>query len=149
MVVGGGHALADQYRVRSRAGVVLDFDRAEHAGLRHLDDVLGQVRGQFAVFVHVHPEVLQVAGVDADHLGAGLAGALDLLAGVGLHQHGHAKLVRQSEQMPEPLVVERRDDQQHQIGAVGAGLENLVVGDDEVLAQHRDVHGGAHLVEIV
>jgi hypothetical protein len=32
---------------------------------------------------------------------------------------------------------------------VGAGLEDLVVGDDEVLAQHWNVHGGADLVEIV
>ncbi len=32
---------------------------------------------------------------------------------------------------------------------MGAGLEDLVVGDDEVLAQHWNVHGGADLVEIV
>ena len=101
MIVGGGHALADQYRVRSRAGVVFDLDRAEYAGFRHLDDVIGQIGREFVVFVHVHLEVLQVARVDADHLGTGLAGAFDLFAGVRLHQHGHAELVRQVEQVLE------------------------------------------------
>ena len=149
MIVGGGHALADQYRVRSRAGVVFDLDRAEYAGFRHLDDVIGQIGREFVVFVHVHLEVLQVARVDADHLGTGLAGAFDLFAGVRLHQHGHAELVRQVEQVLELGVVQCGDDEQHQVGAVGAGLEDLVVGDDEVLAQHWNVHGGADLVEIV
>ena len=34
-------------------------------------------------------------------------------------------------------VVERGHDQQHQVGPGGAGLEQLVAGDDEVLAQQR------------
>ena len=57
--------------------------------------------------------------------------------------------MRQVEQMLELGVVQCGDDEQHQVGAVGAGLEDLVVGDDEVLAQHWNVHGGADLVEIV
>ena len=113
MIVGGGHALADQYRVRSRAGVVFDLDRAEYAGFRHLDDVIGQIGREFVVFVHVHLEVLQVARVDADHLGTGLAGAFDLFAGVRLHQHSHAELVRQIEQVLELGVVQCGDDEQH------------------------------------
>ena len=149
MIVGGGHALADQYRVRSRAGVVFDLDRAEYAGFRHLDDVIGQIGREFVVFVHVHLEVLQVARVDADHLGAGLTCAFDLLAGVRFDQHGHAQLVRQIQQMFELGVVQCGDDEQHQIGTVGAGFVDLVVGDDEVLAQHRNMHGGADLVEII
>ena len=149
MIVGGGHALADQYRVRSRAGVVFDLDRAEYAGFRHLDDVIGQIGREFVVFVHVHLEVLQVARVDADHLGAGLACAFDLLAGVRFDQHGHAQLVRQIQQVFELSVVQCGDDEQHQIGTVGAGFVDLVVGNDEVLAQHRNMHGGANLVEII
>ena len=149
MIVGGGHALADQYRVRSRAGVVFDLDRAEYAGFRHLDDVIGQIGREFVVFVHVHLEVLQVARVDADHLGAGTACAFDLLAGVRFDQHGHAQLVRQIQQVFELGVVQCGDDEQHQIGTVGAGFVDLVVGNDEVLAQHRNMHGGANLVEII
>ena len=57
--------------------------------------------------------------------------------------------MRQVEQVLELGVVQCGDDEQHQVGAVGAGLEDLVVGDDEVLAQHWNVHGGADLVEIV
>ena len=113
MIISGGHSLADQYRVRSRAGVVLDLDRAEHAGFRHLDDVIGQIGRELVVFVHVHLEVLQVARVDADHLGTGLAGAFDLFAGVRLHQHSHAELVRQIEQVLELGVVQCGDDEQH------------------------------------
>ena len=64
-------------------------------------------------------------------------------------QHGHVQLVRQVEQVFELGVVQCGDDEQHQIGTVGAGLEDLVVGDDEVLAQHRNMHGGANLVEII
>ena len=98
MVVCCGDALTDQHRVGTGTAVVLDLNRAEYAGFRYLDDVIGQIGREFVVFVHVHLEVLQVARVDADHLGTGLAGAFDLFAGVRLHQHGHAELVRQVEQ---------------------------------------------------
>ena len=47
------------------------------------------------------------------------------------------------------VLLQRRDDQQHEVGAVRAGLVHLVRADDEVLAQHRDVDGGAHRVEVV
>ena len=47
------------------------------------------------------------------------------------------------------LLVERRDDEQDEVGAVGPGLPHLVAGDDEVLAQHRDVDGGPDGVEVV
>ena len=37
----------------------------------------------------------------------------------------------------ERVLLERGDDQQHQVGAVRASLVHLVARDDEVLAQHR------------
>ncbi len=42
-----------------------------------------------------------------------------------------------------------RDDQQRQVGAGGAGLPELVGGDDEVLAQHGYVDRGAHRAEVL
>ena len=53
------------------------------------------------------------------------------------------------EQGRELAVGERRDDEQHEVGAVGAGLPHLVVGDHEVLAQHRHPDRGAHGIEVV
>ena len=47
------------------------------------------------------------------------------------------------------VLLERGDDEQHEVGARGARLEHLVRLGDEVLAQHRDVDGGPHLGEVV
>ena len=52
MIVGGGHALADQYRVRPRAGVVFDLDRAESAGFRPLAAVIRQIGREFNVKIN-------------------------------------------------------------------------------------------------
>jgi hypothetical protein len=49
----------------------------------------------------------------------------------------------------QPVVVEPRDDEQHEISAGRAGLDDLVLGGDEVLAQHRDVDPGAHGPQVV
>jgi hypothetical protein len=40
-------------------------------------------------------------------------------------------------QRREPRVVERSDDEQDAIGAKRARLDDLVLVDDEILAQHR------------
>ncbi len=52
------------------------------------------------------------------------------------------------DQGDQRLLLERGDDEQHQVGAARAGLPQLVARDDEVLAQHRDVDRGAHRVQI-
>ena len=44
--------------------------------------------------------------------------------------------------------VECCDDEQNDVGTVGTGLVELVFVHHEVLAQDRDVHGGAHRVEV-
>ena len=49
----------------------------------------------------------------------------------------------------ERVLLERRDDEQHQVGAVRAGLVHLVGAEHEVLAQHRNLHCGAHCVQVV
>ena len=45
-------------------------------------------------------------------------------------------------QLGEQRALEGGDDQQHQVGAGGARLEELVAGHDEVLAQQRGRDGG-------
>ena len=45
-------------------------------------------------------------------------------------------------------VGQRGHDQQDQVRAVGAGFPDLVLIEREVLAEQRDVHGGADGVEV-
>ena len=75
--------------------------------------------------------------------------ALGLGLVVHLDQHGQAELAGLVVQPAQGVVVERGDDEQRQVGAGGAGLDQLVAGDDEVLAQHRDVDGGADGAQVV
>ena len=93
-------------------------------------------------------ERCEVAGVHAHEPRAGVERAAQLVGRVRLHQRGHAELRDQLVQFDQTLLVERRDDQQYQVGARGAGLEHLVRIGDELLAQHRDRHGVADGLEV-
>ena len=90
--------------------------------------VLGRPGAIRAKIVPVHLERVQVAGVDADHLGAGLERAVGLLLGVHLDQRGHAERLDAVEQRDQRVLLQRGDDQQHQVGAVRPGLVHLVAG---------------------
>ncbi len=98
--------------------------------------------------VAVHLEGLEVAGVDADDPRPGVHRALDLLLVVHLHQRGEADRLGALDQRHQGRLLEGRDDQQREVGAVRAGLPQLVGGDDEVLAEQRGVHGGADGVQV-
>ncbi|SKZ25092.1 Uncharacterised protein [Mycobacteroides abscessus subsp. abscessus] len=65
-----------------------------------------------------------------------------------LDERGHAETLGAVEQRGEHVLLECRDDQQDDVGAVGASLVDLVRADDEVLAQHGDVDTGAHGVQV-
>ncbi len=66
-----------------------------------------------------------------------------------LDEHGEAEPAGLGVQPLEGGLVEPGDDEQDQVGAGGAGLPQLVAGDDEVLAQHRDGDLLAHGAEVV
>ena len=51
-------------------------------------------------------------------------------------------------QAREDVLLERRDDEEHEIGAGGASLEHLVLGRDEVLAEDRQRDGGLDGLEV-
>ena len=87
--------------------------------------------------VGVDLERLEVAGVDADQLGAERDRALGLGLVVDLDQHGQPQLAGGVVEAAQLVVGQRGDDQQRQVGAGRPRLEQLVVGDDEVLAQQR------------
>ena len=75
--------------------------------------------------------------------------AVELGAVVHFHQHVHAQLGRERGQLARLAVVERRHDQQDAIGAQRPALDHLVGVEDEVLAQYRQLAGGARRPQIV
>lgn len=45
-------------------------------------------------------------------------------------------------------LLQRRNDKQNHVRSVRTRLPNLVGGNDEILAQHGDIHAGTHGVQI-
>jgi hypothetical protein len=68
---------------------------------------------------------------------------------VRFYEHPHAPRCRYLVEPGSALVVEARHNQQHQVGPVGSSLDNLVLGGNKVFAQNRDVHGIAHLLQVL
>ena len=62
---------------------------------------------------------------------------LDLRFVVALEEHFHAERAGQFEEVPQLIRAEQIGHQQNRVGAEGAGLVDLVVVENEVLAQHR------------
>lgn len=137
-------------RTASAAGVGVrdQVVRAADTGLGDLDDVVGDLGGDALEGGAVDLEVLQVARVDADDLGSGVHGALRLLLVVRLDERGEPDRLGSLDQGDQGLLVEGGDDQQGEVGAVRPGLPQLVRGDDEVLAQDRDVDLGADRLQV-
>lgn len=147
-VAAGDQGLADEHGVRARVGVGDQVVRAADAGLGDLDDVVGDLGGDALEGGAVDLEVLEVAGVDADDPGPGLDGALGLLLVVGLDQRRQADGLGALDEGDQRLLFEGGDDQQREVGAVRARLPQLVRGDDEVLAEDRDVDLGADGLQV-
>ena len=96
-------------------------------------------------------EVLEVAVVDADHVGVDLERRLELV------RRREISTIASRSSAPA-TVVERRelrrarsdaDHEQHRVGAGRLRLVELVGVDREVLAQDRQVGGGARLAQVV
>ena len=147
-VAAGHQALAAEHGVGAPAGVGEQVARAADAGLGHPQHVAGQAGGDAAEHRPVDLEGVQVAGVDPDDTGSGLQRAVGLLLGVHLDQRRHAQRLDPVEQRAQDVLLQRRDDEQHEVRAVRPRLVHLVGADDEVLAQDRDVDPGAHGGEV-
>ena len=65
-----------------------------------------------------------------------------------LDQRGHAERVDALNERFERHLLEGGDDEENHVGAMRARLPHLVRGDDEVLAQHGNVHLAAHRVQV-
>ena len=93
-VFGGHQALADQHRVGARGAYAIRScgPRTPDSAILTMRD--GQPRGDALEDRPVHLQGLQVAGVDADHLGAGVHRAVGLLLGVHLDQRPSSPATR-------------------------------------------------------
>ena len=138
----GHEGLPHEHDVGARRAVVRDIGGDEDGGFGDLHGVGGDPLDEAAEQVAVEVEGRQVAGVHADEPRAEVRGAIDLVGGVGLDQRGHPPLERERVQARQQVLLECRDDEQDEVGARSAGFEHLVLGRDEVLAQHRQAHGG-------
>ncbi len=119
------------------------------AGLGDADDPLRQERENGLGPSEVHPERVKVSAVDADDGEAVEVEAVELGRVVDLDEHAEAELRGGVVEVVQLGRVERGGDEQHRVGAVGAGLGELVGAHDEVLAQQRQVDGLADGGEVV
>ena len=120
-VLAGDQGLADQDGVGAGVGVGDEVVRAADAGLGDLDDVVRDLGGDALEGAAVDLEGLQVARVDADDLGAGVHGALDLVLVVHLDERGEPDGHGALDQRVQGRLVEGGDDQQREVGAVARG----------------------------
>lgn len=141
-VAAGDQGLADQHGVGAVVGVGDQVVRAADTGLGDLDHVRGDLGCDALERAAVDLEVLEVARVDPDDPGTGGDRPLGLVLVVHLDQRGEPDGLGALDQRDQRLLLQGGDDQEHQVGSVRPRLPELVRGDDEVLAQDRDVDLG-------
>ena len=108
-----------------------DRDHARRNRRRQLVEQLG-----------AHLQRAEIPAVDADERRAGVERALELVAIVHFDERGEAQTSAASaSQRAQFRVRQRRDDEQHRIGAARRGLDTWKSRDDEVLAQERELDG--------
>ena len=111
MVGCGCDTFANQHRVGSGAGIILQLNRTEHSGFRYTDHIVRQISGQLVVFVHIDLEILEISCIDADDSRSRINGTLDFLTGMRFDQHRHIETMCKLKQGLELAVVQRGDDQ--------------------------------------
>ena len=81
--------------------------------------------------------VLQIAAVDADDARARIERPFQFLDVVHLDERRESELLRPRVQIAERRDVQGAHDQQDRVRAERHRLEQLILGDDEILAQYR------------
>ncbi len=118
----------------------LDVGAGPDAALGDEDDVGGDLVAEADRQVEVGDEPVQVAVVDADEVGPRGQDAGQVARVVELDQGGHPPPPRQGQERRQLRIVEDLGDQEDGIGAGHPGLDDLVLVDQEVLAEDRDRH---------
>ena len=115
-VAAGDQGLADQDPVGAGRGILADVVDGADAGLGDGDDGVRDQRAQSAEHRAVDLERAQVTGVDPDDGRAGVDGATGLVRVVDLDECRHPERFGVLAQVDEVALVERRDDEQDQVG---------------------------------
>ena len=139
---------ADENSVRAPLGVFKNIMSIRDARFGNRDNVLRDHVDDLLNGRAVHFQRLQIASVDANDRGTGLHRAQGFESRVRLHQCLHAERTSAFQQGHQHILLERGDDQQHEVGAVSTRLVDLIRSDDKILAQNRNVDGRAHSVKI-
>ena len=126
--IGAAHAgLAGEYGVGAGGGVLGDIGRAAHPGLGDRERAGGHQRAQPREDPAIDLQRAQIAGVDPDQRGTDGGGPLELGLVVHLDQRRSSRTrAICAAQVSQQRLLERRDDQQHQVGAVGPGFGHLI-----------------------
>src|SRR5262245_51474111 len=148
--VGGPHeALPDQYGMSPGGDHTLHVGPGREAALAHRHPPLRDARQQGERGVEAGAEGLEISVVDADHHGVGGERLVQLPGAVHFHQRTEPDPRRGLLQVSERLPIERRDDEEHGVCTGRARLPELILLDDEFLAEHRDAYCGPHGLEIL
>src|SRR5215470_375505 len=142
-------AFADQESAHADARKCIEIGGGEDSALRHRDALGGNSRCQPLGGRKRGLEGAQITVVDADKPRAQLERALELGLVVHLEQHIHAMSERGCLQLLRQHIGDARHDDQDAVGAPGARLRHLIRVVHEILAQRRQLGGGAHGGEIV
>src|SRR6202030_2652419 len=105
------------------------------AALRDEHGVGGELGGELEGGLEPHFEGAQVAVVDADQSAAEVTDAARLVAGVDLAEDIEREFARAAGELRKLGIAERGGNQQNSVCAMRARLEELVLVEDEVLAQ--------------
>jgi hypothetical protein len=104
-----------------------------------------QAHGGGSVGLHL----CEVAIVDADDGGIGSERTSQLRLRMDLDHDLHRQSGRKGEQIAQRPILQDPHDQQHRIGPDRAGGHYLDGVDDEILAENRKVHRGAHGLQVI
>src|SRR5450755_2110754 len=144
----GHQTFTDEDGVGSGGGVREQVVWAAHARLGDLDDARRYAWGKPREQRTVDLEGAQVARVDPDHARTCLDGSVDLSLVVDLDEWGQPKGLRAFDQRHQRTLIERRNDEEDEVGAVRQRFPQLIRVVDEVFAQQRNIDRLAHRFEV-
>ena len=94
-------------------------------------------------------EIAQIAVVDADQRRFERQGAVEFGFVMRLDQHVHMQVMRRDIEGARLLIVDAGHDDENAVGAGGARFKDLIGVEHEILAQDRQMGGGARRREVV
>src|SRR5665213_60074 len=143
----GDQPFANEHRVGARRRVREKVMWAADTRLCNLHNARRDARSQPCEQCAVDLESAQIAGVHPDDPSARIDGPIDLDLVMHLDERSEAERLGTFDQRHQGALVERRNDEQHHVGAVGEGFPQLIRVVDEVFTQQGNVDGFAAALE--